>query len=229
MNTILNISATFLLMILINACGEKKTDLNLNNENSKQIFTTPEEAAQKGKSDLLILLKNDKDLKLNIDVAKFENSKQGNFIRWNEIDFRKLINTDSVNSLSQINGEEKYTIAPFISENQFSGTVEIVKDKEGWKVSGLGNSSIISDLNEISRTIGIETGSLDITVYEVPNLQINIYQVNDTAGSLYFLNYENFRLTEGVRINNLYPVLKGKAVAFQKEFGDLVKKQKLLK
>lgn len=232
MKTIKNISSFLILILLlisVNSCSEKNSNTKMDNENTKQVFTTPEEAALKGKNDILLLLKNNKDINLNIDPSKFENSMPGNLIKQNEIDFNKILNTDSVKSLSEITGEEKYTIAPFVSDNIITGVVEINKDSEGWKVSGLGNRSSAADINEISKTLGIDAGKMNITAYEVPNIQISIYEVSDTSGTLYYMNEKGNINKEEISIQNLYSVLKEKAVIFQREFGELVKGKKLLK
>ncbi len=231
MKNIINIFSLLFLSIILFSCGNQKSEtaMNNNNANQPQFFTTPDEAAKKGRSDLLSILKTNKDINLNIDAGKLENSQPGKLLKHVEIDFNKLIKTDSVSSLSQLSGSELNTLAPFVTGNEIAGIVEINKTPKGWEVAGLGNKNVTDDINEIGRTLNQSPANMDITVYEVPNLQILIYSVKNADVENYFMNYDKNNLKEAVSIQNFYPMLKEKSVAFERNFGDLVKKQKLVK
>ncbi len=230
MKNIINLSAVLFLIILVSSCGDKKSTTDMDKDKQPQVFSTPDEAAKKGKSDLLSVLKTNKDINLNIDASKLENSQPGKLIKHVEVDFSKLLKTDSVSSLAQISKSELNTLAPFVSENSVVGIVEINKGGKGWQVAGLGNKNVTDDINIISKAADMNPGAMDITVYEVPNIEMFIYEVTDTSGVKYYTNDgSNNNLREGVAIQNLYPGLKEKAAVFEKNFGDMVKKQKVVK
>lgn len=229
MKNIINLFALLFLSIMLSSCGDKKSNTQMNNANQPQEFPTPEEAVKKGKSDMLNVLKNNKEINLNIDPAKLESSQPGKLIKHIEIDFAKLIQTDSVTSLSELSRSEMNTLGPLVTGNEIIGMVEINKVAKGWQVAGLGNRNITSDINVVSSSVNQNPGVMDITVYEVPNLQVFIYSVRDTSGERYFLNDDNNNLREGVSIQNFYPGLKDQAVVFERNYGELIRKQKLLK
>jgi hypothetical protein len=231
MKNIINLFRILFLSIILTSCGNQKTSTQMDKDKQPQTFPSPDEAAKKGKSDLLSVLKTNKDINLNIDAAKLENSQPGKFLAHVQIDFDKLLRTDSVSALSQLTKSELNTLAPFVSENSVTAIVEINKktDGKGWQVAGLGNKNVTDDVNEISKAANMNPGKMDITVYEVPNLEMFIYEVTDTSGIKYYVNDGNNNLREGVSIQSLYPVLKEKATVFERNFGGLVRKQKVVK
>jgi len=100
------------------------------------------------------------------------------------------------------------------------------KVEGGWKVIGLSNPAVTNDLN----TPGImQNRNAELTLYEVPNLQLFIYGLREDNAERYFLNFENFTMREGLPISAFYPAVRESARRFQKEFGDQLKKEKLVK
>ncbi|MDQ3020804.1 MAG: hypothetical protein M3R36_09575 [Bacteroidota bacterium] len=229
MKNIINLSAILFLSIILSSCGDKKSNSDMDKDKQPQVFNTPDEAAKKGKNDMLSVLKNNKDINLNIEPGKLESSQPGKLVKRVEIDFSKLLKTDSVSSLSELSKSELNTLAPLVAGNEIIGIVEINKVTKGWQVAGLGNRNITTDINVISKSVNQNPGVMDITVYEVPNLQIFIYEVKDTAGSKYFLNDGSNNLREGVSIQNFYPSLKEQAMVYEKNYGEIIRKQKVVK
>jgi hypothetical protein len=224
MNSILKPFILILSLIFVfYSCAQQE---DRNGKEEMKTFTTPEEAAAKAKSDLIELLETQEDLNLQVDISRLRNAELVELIQYLEIDFTKLLNTDSVRSLSDITGSEKNMIAPFVLENSVVSTAEVGKKGEGWQVSGLNNPAVTNDLN----TAGIMGNkNAKVTLYEVPNLQVWIYSVQEDTAERYFLNYQNFSQSKASNLKEFYPVLREDARRFQEEFGDRLKDEKLVK
>jgi hypothetical protein len=194
--------------------------------NGQKIFTTPEEAAVKAKSDLIQVLEENKELDLGIDVTRLRESELTGLVRYVEVDFGKILTTKSVRSLSEIVAYKKSMIAPFVLKSYVVGIAEVGEVKEGWKVIGLGNKALTEDLN-VTR-VALDKGA-EVTVYEVPNLQIFIYGVKKNASETYYLNFGKYLLRDSVAVSDFYPAVRESSIRFQKEFGDQLKKKKLVK
>ena len=193
--------------------------------NEPKIFNTPEEAAAKAKSDLIEVLETNRDLDLGIDVEKLRNSQPAKMIKYADVDFQKLLTTENVQSLSDISNSPKSMLTPFIAMNRVIGVVEVGPERGGWKVVGLGNKPVKEDLN----TIGIDlSGNEDVTVYEVPNLQLYIYGVRKNGLETYHLNFGQYTLRDSTSIQDFYPELHESSIKFQREYGGILKKERLV-
>ena len=193
--------------------------------NEPKIFNTPEEAAAKAKSDLIEVLETNRDLDLGIDVEKLRNSQPAKMIKDADVDFQKLLTTENVQSLSDISNSPKSMLTPFIAMNRVIGVVEVGPERGGWKVVGLGNKPVKEDLN----TTGIDlSGNEDVTVYEVPNLQLYIYGVRKNGSETYHLNFGQYTLRDSTSIQDFYPELHESSIKFQREYGGILKKERLV-
>jgi hypothetical protein len=220
-------SVTFLLFMIfiIPSCSDQRGDGD-GDMNEDKTFKTPEEAVQKAKSDLIEVLETNKDISLGIDVARLRNADAGKLIRYAEADFERILNTDSLKSLSEIAASDRSMLSPYVNDNEVVAIAEIKEVTNGWKIAGLGNEALTDDLNRIGIASGMEKTAV---IYEIPNLHILIFAVRDTAGESYYLNYERFNLQQSVSISDFYPVIKREAMRFNKEFGDQLKKEKLVR
>lgn len=224
MKTILK-SAFLLLSIvfILCACKNKEGEGKMN---EPKIFETTEKAIAKAKSDLIQVLETNKDLNLGIDVDKLRKAEPARPVQFTDVDFEKLLLTETVQSLSDVSSPPKSMLAPFVLMNDVVSVVEVQAERGGWKIVGLGNKPITNDINTAKIPLN---GDGAVTVYEVPNLQIFIYGVKKNSSETYYLNFDEHTLKEGVDIQAFYPALRRRAIQFQKEFGDILKKGKLLK
>ena len=189
-------------------------------------YASPEDAANKGKSDLLEVLGTNLDIDLRIDPAKLKEAQLGKLISYVELDFAKLLTTDSLATLSDIVAGEKSMIAPFVADGQVVTIIEVGKTSDGWEVTALANSDITNGLNQ---TGFVGTGEAKIILYEVPNLNLFIYGVTEDSKERYFLNFEEFTLKQQVELSAFYPLMRKRAIAFDKKFGDRIQSEKLVK
>jgi hypothetical protein len=227
MNSIFKLSILILSFTFVfYSCAQQDDRKDEDEMNGDKTFASPEEAAEKAKRDLIELLETRKDLDMQIDAERLRNAEISSLVNYVEVDFTKLVNTDSVKSLSQISAGQKSMIAPFVLDNNVVATAEVGKVNDGWKVIGLSNPAITNDLN----SPGImHDRNMRVTLYEVPNLQVFIYAQQQDTTEKYFLNFENFDIREGVPLSVFYPVLHERAARFQREFGDRLQREKLVK
>lgn len=191
----------------------------------EKTFRTSEQAVSKAKSDLIQVLETRKDLNLGINLSKIRKAQQARPFRHVEVDFGKILVADSVASLMDIAASDKGMIAPFVLDNEVVGIVKIGKVSNGWNVIGLGNKAITDDLN---RTGLVRREEVPVTLYEVPNLQLMIYGVKGDREEEYHTNFERFTLKDSVTISELYPVMRQRALEFNKQFGNELKRTKLV-
>ena len=217
-------SVTLLLVFvsIMSSCSLQKRDRDLNGDKT---FRTPEQAVAKAKSDLIQTLETQKDLNLGIDLLKIRRAQQATTIRHVEVDFGKILASDSVASLTDIVAADKGTIAPFVLNNEVVGIVKIGRVSGGWRVIGLANKAITNDLNQTGL---VRQRAVPVTLYEVPNLKLMIYAVKGDRGEYYHLNFERFTLKDSVAISELYPIMRKRALQFNKQFGNELKRRKLV-
>ena len=224
MSTPLKSIALLLLgLLVVSACsGEREA----RETTQAKVFATPEEAAREAKDNLIEVLETHKDINLDIDVSKLRESELASVMRYVLVDFDRMLSADSVASLSAIIASEKSVVAPFIRGNEIVAVAEVAQVSSGWKVAVLGNKAIRDDINR-SRAALRENAT--VMIYEIPNLQLMVYGVRENGRETYFLNFEQFTTAEAVAIEAFYPRMRERAIQFDKDFGDQLRKEKLLK
>jgi hypothetical protein len=185
-------------------------------------FATAEEAAMKGKSDLVSILASQKELDLAVDRGQLEGAQQAPMIRYAEVDLQRLLSSDSVMSLGDI-AAEKSLIAPFAQSGRVITVIEVAQAGGKWKAAALGNKTLTDALNATGLA-----GQEGVTIYEVPNLQVTVYGVRTGGGEVYHLNYDRFTAKDSTSIKDLFPVLRDQARQFQQQFGDQMSKDQLV-
>jgi len=228
MKTLLAMS-TGVLVLSLAAAGCKNQSETMTDKKPSQTFATAEQAARKAKDDLVIVLRGASGLNAGVDAATVEQSVPGKPVRRLDVNFEKLLSTESVVTFDVLGAGERDTIVPLLVGDDVVTVVAVRQDDAGWRVVGSADKGIADDLNTLRRALGDDRDS-PITLYEVPNLPARVYAVNRGGAELLFTNYgDRFSLREGVEAASLAPVLRADAVAFQKEYGEALKKERLLR
>ncbi|MDX2135860.1 MAG: hypothetical protein SFV52_13810 [Saprospiraceae bacterium] len=224
-----NILAIFALGLVCWAACTNKTQSMGDQNTPPPSFGTPEEAVQQAKKDLLEVLRTSPGIDLGVDAATAEQSEPGKPIPHFDVDFNRLMDADSAATLDQLRGPAGTTLAPLVVGDKIAVMVEVVKGDKGWQVAGIGNKEISEGLNAVAEATGAGRGN--IQVMNVPNLNATIYAVTTPDGAVsYHTDYAGkFDLRKGVDGRTLTAVLREDARAFFKEYGDLLKKQELVK
>ena len=218
--------SAFLLLSIIFIFSSCQSQGGEGEMNEQKIYKTPEDAAVNAKSDLIQVLETNKDIDLGIDVAKLRKAELVRLAKYQEVDFEKILTTESVQSLSEISFPQKSMVAPFILDDKVIGVAEVNEVSDGWKVAGLGNKPITDDINTTRVNLN---NDLEVIIYEVPNLQIYIYGVRKGTVETYYLNFDDFTLKDSTDLKTFYPVVRESSIRFQKKFGEQLKKEKLVK
>lgn len=185
------------------------------------------EVANKGKQDLLEVLKSGRDLNLGVSAEELEGASAGTPVKRQVLQFDALMKLDSNSRLSDIVDKEASmtSIVPFVKGSEVVTVVEVAEAKGELRLAGLGGMSLSSDLSAVMRA----SGSKNITAYEVPNLQTMIYAVGEDKGVKYYTSFQGNSIRQAVPASLLLPAVQAAAERFQKEYGSVLKKEQLVR
>ena len=190
-------------------------------------FSTPQEAANKAKNDLLTVLRSRKDIALGLEEQTIEKSQIAAPIRQFQITFEDLASADSFAALGQ---NELATIVPLVADGAITTVVGLAKGEAGWRVASLADKSLASELDVVRKGVG---PAAQIVIYNLPHSGEKVYAVMQPAtsggGTILYTNYTGFNLKEPVPAERLLPVLKQNAAEFQRKYGDELKRQRLVR
>ncbi|MFN0036798.1 MAG: hypothetical protein ACKVUS_17180 [Saprospiraceae bacterium] len=213
--------------ISLSSCSQRNQKMDEQN-NPGQSFASREEAASKGKSDLVELLRQKTAFQADINPADLEKATQGTPLETFQLNFDKLIGGDSLSSFAQIAGGKENTVVPLMSNGRVISAVEVAQGDKGWSVAGLHNNSYIRGLSAVQQSLQGADYS-QIAQYEVPNIKAKIYVVTTPEGEQYYADYPGrYSPTERLQFNQLAKVIQADAREFQAKYGELLKKQKLV-
>ena len=217
-----------LLTFLLTSCN-KNSGMNNNDRNQpvkENLFKTSEEAVMKGKNDLLSLVRNNKEFNLGIDAAALERSAPGKAVPEMTLNFERLIQNQR-DSIATMLEDSRRLSTPLVADNAVVTVIGTSQADGGWRLGELGNKELANDLTALGGTAGMNM--MQVSRIEVPNLQATIYEVTNANGRQYFTNYGGRSLREPVNQAELLKQLQADAVRFQREFGDQLKKNNLVR
>lgn len=185
------------------------------------------EVANKGKQDLLEVLKSGRDLNLGVSAEELEGASAGTPVKRQVLQFDAFMKLDSNSRLSDIVDKEASmtSIVPFVKGSEVVTVVEVAEAKGELRLAGLGGMSLSSDLSAVMRA----SGSKNITAYEVPNLQTMIYAVGEDKGVKYYTSFQGNSIRQAVPASLLLPAVQAAAERFQKEYGSVLQKEQLVR
>ena len=190
-------------------------------------FSTPQEAANKAKSDLLTVLRSRKDIALGLEQQTIEKSQPSTPIRHFQITFEDLASADSFTALRR---NELATVVPLVADGAVATVVAVAKDEAGWKIASLADKSLASEVDVVRKAAGPQT---QIVIYDLPHSGEKVYAAMQPAtgggGTILYTNYTGFNLKEPVAAQRLLPVLKQDAAEFQRKYGDELKRQRVVR
>jgi hypothetical protein len=149
-------------------------DQQQGNETGQPFFSTPEEAANKAKSDLLSILRSEKNLNLGVNETAMAKSQPARFIKHYQITFANLLSAATFGNLAQ---NEMATVVPFVSDNNVVTIAGIAKDDRGWRVTSLVDQSVSDDLNALLAVTG-DISQGEIAIYDLPHSPVKVYGIN---------------------------------------------------
>ena len=193
----------------------------------RSYFSTPQEAANKAKNDLLTVLRSRKDIALGLEQQTIEKSQLAAPIRQFQITFEDLASADSFTALRR---NELAIVVPLVADGAVATVVGLAKDEAGWKVASLADKSLASELEVVRKAAGAQT---QIVIYDLPHSGEKVYAAVQPAtgggGTTLYTNYTGFNLREPVPAERLLPVLKQDAAEFQRKYGEELKRQRVVR
>ena len=210
-----------LTMVLLCSVGCQKE------AGQRTYFSTPQEAANKAKNDLLSVLRSRKDIALGLEQQTIEKSQPSTPIRHFQITFEDLASADSFTALRR---NELATVVPLVADATVATVVAVAKDEAGWKIASLADKSLASEVDVVRKAAGPQT---QIVIYDLPHSGEKVYAAMQPAtagaGTMLYTNYRGFNLREPAPAERLLPVLKQDAAEFQRKYGDELKHQRLVR
>jgi hypothetical protein len=193
----------------------------------RSYFSTPQEAANKAKNDLLTVLRSRKDIALGLEQQTIEKSQPAPLLRQYQITFEDLASADSFTALRR---NELATIVPLVADGTVATVVGLAKGEAGWKIASIADKSLSGELDVVRKAVG---PTAEIAIYDLPHSGEKVYAAVQPAtgggGTTLYTNYTGFNLTEPVPAERLLPVLKRDAAEFQQKYGDELKRQRIVR
>ncbi len=190
-------------------------------------FKSAEEAANKGKQDLLEVLKSGRDLNLGVTADQLERSKPGKLVMRKMLSFEKLLDLSNAQSLDEIIAPmvSGASIVPFMLDGKVVTVIQVAEADGSWKLVGLAGEVLSKELTMVMQS----SGSSEVIIYEVPNLRTQVYAVKKDGREVYYTNYQGNSLRQPIAQAKLFDMLQTDAKSFQAEFGDKIKEQRLVR
>jgi hypothetical protein len=193
----------------------------------RSYFSTPQEAANKAKNDLLTVLRSRKDIALGLEQQTIEKSQPAPPLRQYQITFEDLASADSFTALRR---NELATIVPLVADGTVATVVGLAKGEAGWKIASIADKSLSGELDVVRKAVG---PTAEIAIYDLPHSGEKVYAAVQPAtgggGTTLYTNYTGFNLREPVPAERLLPVLKRDAAEFQQKYGDELKRQRIVR
>ena len=193
----------------------------------RSYFSTPQEAANNAKNDLLTVLRSRKDIALGLEQQTIEKSQPAAPIRQYQITFEDLAAADSFTALRR---NELATVVPLVADGTVATVVAVTKGEAGWKVASVAEKSLASEVDIVRKAAGAH---VEIVIYDLPHSGQKVYgalqPVTGGGGTALYTNYTGFNLREPVPAERLLPVLKQDAAEFQRKYGEELKRQRVVR
>jgi hypothetical protein len=190
-------------------------------------FSTPQEAANKAKNDLLTVLRSRKEIALGLEQQTIEKSQPAAPIRQYQITFEDLASADSFTALQR---NQLATVVPLVADGTVATVVAVAKEGAGWKVASLADRSLASELDVVRKAAGPQA---EIVIYDLPHSGEKVYgamqPATGGAGTVLYTSYTGFNLREPAPAERLLSVLKQDAAEFQRTYAEELKRQRVVR
>lgn len=200
-------------------------DDNTSQQQAPKEYKSPAEAAMAAKEDMLAAID-----KVNFGVSRdaLKNATPGAPVMKYGIDWDALVRADSNITPENMTQPEPVTMVPLINGTDVVTMVALNNRNQQYTVAALGDKQIAEELDMVRKADSAGMQS-EIKIFEVPNLQAVVYAVGSPRGNIYYTSYNNNSIRRGMNGAELFKMLKNDAVLFQRQFGEELKKGKLVK
>ena len=190
-------------------------------------FSTPQEAANKAKNDLLTVLGSRKEIALGLEQQTLDKSQPAAPVKQYQITFEDLASADSFIALRR---NQQALVVPLVADGTVATVVGVTQDEAGWKIAFLADKSLSSELDVVRKAVGPQA---EIVMYDLPHSGEKVYVAMQPAtgggGIVVYTNYTGFNLREPVPAERLLQLLKQDATEFQRKYGEDLKRQRVVR
>lgn len=180
-----------------------------------------QEAVEKGKSDLLEILKN-QQFNLGVDPEQLREANARSGIPFHLMDFNGLLNYRS-GEIESLIGERQKLVVPMVNDQRIVTTISVEEKEQGnFKIAELVLPQYTTEINMLSSEIRNEF--TNFLIVEVPNLRATLYLVDERI----YTSYDGRELREAQDTESLLKELQAEAREFQREYGDILKRGRLV-
>ncbi|WP_430936583.1 hypothetical protein [Saccharicrinis sp. 156] len=205
-----------------------QTPLLGQSSDAPKYFDNPEEAVKQATSDMIQTIKELEQFNFGIDPEHLKKAKPGPVIENAELNFERLLNSEADMDISKLADKTKNYLYPLYFDKKVLTLVELKKEEKGWLIRGFSPLGVADELSALLRSYP-DLQKLKIAKYEIQNLASNVYIIVVNGKQNIHTNYNNkFSLNQPTPSSEALKILKEDAIKFKKEFGDIVKKQKLV-
>ena len=215
-----------LLVAVTASCTDMKGDSSNGSDggdNKPKKFASMADAAVAAKEDMIAASET---VDFGVNKEKLRTAEPGNAIYKYEIEWNALMKADSNTTLENITGKNPVTIVPLVTREEVVTVISLMEDNGEYGIGGLGDRQLSTELDMVRRADSLGMVA-DITVYEIPNLQVTVYGVK--GSNRYYTSYNNNSIRQGLEPKQLVEVLKADARRFEKMYGDDLRKGDLVR
>lgn len=190
-------------------------------------FKSIEEATEAAITSLQELFMQDIKIDIGINKEQAQKLVPGKEINYVMLDYQKLLKADSSLKMKELESGKISSIIPLFVDKTVVTSVELSQTEEGWQIASIGGKQFANELEALSKT-----GKMEVkvsTIYKVPNLPVHVYEQKfKDKTSAFYLKHKDVRMSEKLTDEKVISILNKKAKIFEKEFGDQLKKEKLV-
>lgn len=181
------------------------------------------ETALKGKSDLLKIISESREFNFGLSASDLEKAQTASPIEEFTANFDSFLN-DNVTNINNISRSDERFIVPLVTDSKVVTTVTVASNSKRTKIAELVNKQYSSELNLLPAEIK-RINFKGLKVIHVPNIDAILYIHEDKC----YTSYNGRSVREGLSISQISSQLQVDAREFNAEFGEQLKKGKLVK
>jgi hypothetical protein len=233
MKHMLSIIGTLMAAILLStSCKDGNGDGGGggNGGDTPRTFATAADAAKAAQADMIAAMEKGA-VNFGVDKERLRSAAPGAAIMRQPLKWEALLQANALDSsgggtLDKLAAGDPVTLVPLVNGADVV-TVVGLRGEDGGKfgIGSLGDKQISQELDMVMKV----AAGASVAIYEVPNLQATIYAVRGQQGEMYFTSYGGNSIREGMSAARLLPLLQRDAAVFERNFGDQVKKEQLVR
>lgn len=189
---------------------------------NKTRFSTPEEAAMAAKQHMMQAMEQ---VNFGVSKDKLERTTAGPVATQYLINWDALLKADNNARPEDMTQAGNIDIVPLVIDKEVVTVISLKGKDGGYAIGGIGDKRISYELDMV-RHIEPEAIKGGVNIYEVPNLDANIYAVSSSGK--YYTSYKS-SIRKAQSASDIMQLLLDDARNFERKYGEQLRKEGLLK